>query len=74
MVCLQAALPGEGDPITALNASLDGMMLAVQRGTAFLQFIHLTSSKIFVQVLLGSESLAHDLYKPQTCHLTYASL
>lgn len=51
MILMQAALPGEGDPITSLNASLDGSMLAVQRGTAFLQFIHLTSSKMFVQVL-----------------------
>ena len=48
---MQAASPGEGDPITSLNASLDGDILAVQRGTAFLQFIHLTSSKMFVQVL-----------------------
>lgn len=58
MILIQAASPGEGDPITALNASLDGMMLAVQRGTAFLQFIHLTSSKMFVQVLLEFLSIA----------------
>lgn len=48
---MQAASPGEGDAITSLKASLDGAILAVQRGTAFLQFIHPTSSKMFVQVL-----------------------
>lgn len=51
IVWMQAALPGEGDPITSVNASLDGTVLAVQRGTAFIQFIHLTSNKMFVQVL-----------------------
>ena len=51
MVWTQVASPGEGEPITSVNVSLDGAILAVQRGTAFLQFIHLGSSKMFVQVL-----------------------
>ncbi|KAL0046520.1 hypothetical protein WJX82_002723 [Trebouxia sp. C0006] len=41
--------PGEGEPITALHASLDGSMLAMQRSSAFLQFVHIRSSKMFVQ-------------------------
>ena len=49
---MQVAAPGEGDPITSLSVSLDGAILAVQRGTAVLQFIHLQSSKMYVQVLI----------------------
>ena len=50
ILCLQTIAPGEGDPVVTLHASLDGAMLALQRSTVFLQFIHLRSSKIFVQV------------------------
>ena len=57
---MQAALPGEGDPITSLNASLDGTVLAVRRGTAFIQFIHLTSNKMFVQVLPSEKLVLHN--------------
>lgn len=49
-LCLQTAAPGEGDQVVLLHASLDGTMLALQRSTVFLQFIHLGSSKMFVQV------------------------
>lgn len=34
-----------------MRPSLDGVMLAVQRSPAFLQFVHVRSSKMFVQVL-----------------------
>ncbi|KAL0036895.1 hypothetical protein WJX77_003973 [Trebouxia sp. C0004] len=44
-----AVAPGEGEPITALHASLDGSMLAMQRSSAFLQIVHIRSSKMFVQ-------------------------
>ncbi len=47
---MQTVAPGEGEPITALHASLDGSMLAMQRSSAFLQFVHIRSSKMFVQV------------------------
>jgi len=48
---MQAVAPGEGEPITALHASLDGSMLAMQRSSAFLQIVHIRSkSKMFVQV------------------------
>ncbi len=47
---MQAVVPGEGEPITALHASLDGSMLAMQRSSAFLQFVYIRSSKMFVQV------------------------
>lgn len=46
---------GDGDTVTAMCPSQDGGMLAVQRSTAFLQFVHITSANMFVQVL------------PQTC-------
>ena len=48
--CAQVAASGDGHPITSLHASLDGSLLALQRGAAFLQFIHLQNSRIFVQV------------------------
>lgn len=46
----QVVSTGEGVPVTALHASLDGSMLAIQRSSAFLQFVHIRSSKMFVQV------------------------
>lgn len=49
---------GDGEAITALRASLDGSVLAVQRSSAFLQFVHVRSSKMFVQ---GPKSKAHLL-------------
>lgn len=52
---MQVASPGEGDSIASLNVSLDGAILAVQRGTALIQFIHLQSSKLFVQVLTSHQ-------------------
>lgn len=59
-VLLQVASPGEGDPIASLSVSLDGAILAVQRGTAFLQFVHLKSSKLFVQVLTLHPKAQHS--------------
>ena len=47
---MQVVSAGDGEAITALKASLDGSVLAVQRGSAFLQFVHVRSSKMFVQV------------------------
>lgn len=47
---LQEVQLGDGDPVTAMHASLDGFMLAVQRSSAFVQFVHIRSSKMFVQV------------------------
>ena len=41
---------GDGEAVNAMLPSLDGMMLAVQRSPAFLQFVHVRSSKMFVQV------------------------
>lgn len=47
---LQVVSSGEGEPVSALHACLDGSMLAMQHSSAFLQFVHIGSSKMFVQV------------------------
>ena len=47
---VQVVSAGDGEAITALKASLDGSVLAVQRTSAFLQFVHVRSSNMFVQV------------------------
>ena len=47
---MQVVSAGDGEAITAVKASLDGSVLAVQRSSAFLQFVHVRSSKMFVQV------------------------
>lgn len=56
---MQVVSTGDGDPITLLSVSLDGAILAVQRGSAVLQFIHLQSNKMFVQVLISHQEAYH---------------
>lgn len=51
VVLMQDVSAGEGEPITALKVSLDGLVLAVQRSKAFLQFVYTRHNKTFVQVL-----------------------
>lgn len=54
MLALQAAELGDGEAVKAMRPSLDASMLAVQRSPAFLQFLHIRSSNMFVQVYLIS--------------------
>ncbi|KAL3156053.1 hypothetical protein ABBQ32_013041 [Trebouxia sp. C0010 RCD-2024] len=63
---LWVASPGEGDSIASLNVSLDGAILAVQRGTALIQFIHLQSSKLFVQGPKSRARLLSFFWCPST--------
>lgn len=60
--------PGEGEPITALHASLDGSMLAMQRSSAFLQFVHIRSSKMFVQGPRSKSRLLKFFWSPSAAY------
>ncbi|DBA75537.1 TPA: hypothetical protein ACH3X2_009099 [Trebouxia sp. C0005] len=75
--CTQATwtvMPGEGEPITALHASLDGSMLAMQRSSAFLQFVHIRSSKMFVQGPRSKSRLLSFFWCPSAaCDLVMAT-
>lgn len=65
---------GEGEAITAVHASLDGSVLAVQRSFTFLQFVHIRSSKMFVQGPKSKSRLLCFFWCPSTaCDLVMAT-